>query len=274
MAWVILGKKSNRKITIAMAEPTNQEVKSKRDALRERMLKRNPELNVEDPEAMSGGISDYLDELDGQIGEYRGREEKLTNMMNADPRSAHFLSSWANGEDPMIALVKLFGEDIRTILDDPESEASKELARRTAEGQAYNAEADENIEKTKGIIAQWKQDNGLSDDEANEVLDFLEGVLQDSLRGIVSRESLDMGLKAIRHDEDVAEAASDAEVKGRNAKITEKLRLRSAGDGTVALAGKNGRSAQKPGVDLGALDRMSQDDIWSRGDEKRTRHSR
>lgn len=237
MAWVILGKKIIRKITITMAEPTNQEVKSRRDALRERMLKRNPDLNVDDPEAMSGGISDYLDELDGQIGEYRGREEKLTNMMNADPRSAHFLSSWANGEDPVMALVKLFGEDIRTILDDPESDASKELARRTAEGQANNAAAEENIKTTKATLAQWKQDNGLSDDEANEVLDFLEGVLQDSLRGIVSRESLDMGLKAIRHDEDVADAADAAEVRGKNARVKEELRKRKETDGISALDG-------------------------------------
>jgi len=242
--------------------------------LRERMLKRNPELNVDDPEAYSGGISDYLDELDGQLNGYREHEEKLTNMMKADPRSAYLLASLDNGEDLILSLVKLLGTNIRDILDDPDSEASKEYARQVADGKQRDAERDANIEETKKVIASWQEENGLSDEEGNAVLDFLQGVLEDGIRGKVARESLDMGLKAIRHDEDVAEAASDAEVKGRNAKITEKLRLRSAGDGTVALAGKNGRSAQKPGVDLGALDRMSQDDIWSRGDEKRTRHSR
>lgn len=237
MTWVILGKKNNRKITIAMAEPTNQEVKSKRDALRERMLKRNPELNVDDPEAYSGGISDYLDELDGQIGEYRGREEKLTNMMNADPRSAYLLASIDNGEDLILSLVKLLGTNIRDILDDPDSEASKEYARRAADGMKHDAETEANIEETKKIIAAWQEENGLSDEEGNAVLDFLQGVLEDGMDGKVSHDSLNMGLKAIRHDEDVAEAADAAEIRGKNARVKEELRKRKETDGISALDG-------------------------------------
>lgn len=257
-----------------MAEPNNEQVKSRRDALRERMLARNPELNVEDPEAMSGDISDYLDELDGQIGEYRGREEKLTNMMNSDPRSAHFLSSWANGDDPVMALVRLFGEDIRTILDDPDSEASQELARREAEGQANQAASDENIESTKAILAKWKETRGVSNDEANEVIDRMQTVLENAQNGIVDEETFDLFRNGLRHDEDVEVAAQDAEVRGRNAKIDERLRKRSAGDGTAALDGKNGSASRPAGPDLGALGRMSgNEDIYSRGGEKRTRRS-
>jgi len=242
--------------------------------LRERMLARNPELNVDDPEAYSGGISDYLDELDGQIGEYRGREEKLTNMMNSDPRSAHFLSSWANGDDPVMALVRLFGEDIRTILDDPDSEASQELARLSAEGQASQAASDENIENTKAVLAKWKKANGVSDDEANEVIDRMQTVLDNAQNGIVDEETFDLFRKGLRHDEDVEVAAQDAEVKGRNAKIDERLRKRNAGDGTAALDGKNGRGSRPAGPDLGALGRIGDnEDIYSRGGEKRTRRS-
>lgn len=250
-----------------MSEAKNQEVKSKRDALNERMLGRYPDLDVNDVEAMSGRISDEYDEYDRQLGEYKAREDKLINMMNADPRSAHFMSSWANGDDPVMALVRLFGEDIRTILDDPDSEASKELARRAAEGQASKAKSDSNIDETKKVIAEWKKANGLSDDEADEVLDVIEKVLSDALDGIVSVETLDLFRDGLRHDEDVAVAAEDAEVKGRNARINEKLRTRKSGDGTPALDGKNGRGERPAGPDLGALGRMSDasNDIWSRG---------
>lgn len=241
--------------------------------MRERMLARNPDLNVDDPEAYSGGISDYLDELDGQIGEYRGREEKLNNMINADPRSAYLLAGLDNGEDLILGLVKLLGTNIRDILDDPDSEASKEYARQVADGKQFDAEKEANIEETKNVIAAWQEENGLSNEEGNAVLDFLQGVLEDGLRGIVSRESLNMGLKAIRHDEDVEVAAQDAEVKGRNAKIDEKLRKRSAGDGTAALAGKNGRGSTPAGPDLGALRNAGTNDIFARGGERRTRRN-
>lgn len=208
---------------------------------RERLAERYPDRQWDDDDAIIGQISDDYDELDGQLNGYKEREQKLTNMMSADPRSAHFLSSWANGGDPVVALVRLFREDIRTILDDPDSDASKELERLSSEGQASNAEIEKNVEETKSIIAQWKEDNGLSDDEANEVLDLIEDILQNALHGIVSRRSLDLGLNGVRHDEDVATAADDAEVRGRNAKINETLRRRQEGDGVAPLGGSAGR---------------------------------
>ena len=212
---------------------------SKRDALRERMLKRNPELNVDDPEAMSAGISDYLDELDGQISGYKEREDKITNMMNADPRSAYLFAGLDNSEDIILSLVKLLGTNIREILDDPDSEASKEYARQVADGKEQDAQREANIEETKQVIAEWQEENGLSNKEGNAVLDLLQNILEEGLMGKVSRKSLDMGLKAIRHDEDVAEAADAAEIKGKNTRVKEELRKRGAGDGVSSLEGTN-----------------------------------
>ena len=205
------------------------------------MLSRYPDLDVNDDEAVSGRISDDFDEYDRRIGEYQANEDKLNGMMKADPRSAYLLASLDNGEDLIVSLVNLLGEDIRTILDDPESEASKALVKRAAEGKAQLAQSEANVAETKKIIAAWQEENGLTDKEGNQVLDFLQGVLEDGLKGIVTRESLDMGLNAIRHDEDVASAAEDAEVKGRNAKINETLRKRQEGDGVAPLGGSAGK---------------------------------
>ena len=218
---------------------------SKRDALRERMLKRNPELNVDDPEAMSAGISDYLDYLDGQIIGYKEREDKITNMMNADPRSAYLFAGLDNSEDIILSLVKLLGTNIREILDDPDSEASKEYARQVADGKEQDAQREANIEETKQVIAEWQEENGLSNKEGNAVLDLLQNILEEGLMGKVSRKSLDMGLKAIRHDEDVAEAADAAEIKGKNTRVKEELRKRGAGDGVSSLEGTNNPPKQK-----------------------------
>ncbi|MDY6302439.1 MAG: hypothetical protein SPL96_11180 [Bacteroidales bacterium] len=233
-----------------MAEPTNQEeVKSKRDSLRERMLKRNPELNVEDPEAYSGGISDYLDELDGQIGRYRESEEKLTRMMNTDPRSAHFLSSWSNGDDPAVALMRMFGDEIREKMDDPEYQeqlaaANKEYVERVAKSKELEEQYQQNIGTSQETLEAFQQENGLSDEQVDQVMELLQGIFQDAIIGKFSRDSMEMALKAIRHDEDVAEAADVAEVKGRNTKINETLRKREKGDGVSSLSGANGKASQ------------------------------
>ena len=249
MAWVILGKKIIRKTTITMAETNNQEVKSKRDLLRERMLARNPELNVEDPEAMSGGISDYLDELDGQLNGYKEHEAKLTNMMSADPRSAHLLSSWASGENPAIALMRMFGPEFKEALDDPElqdrlDEEQKEYLERVARSKDLEDQFEQNIKQSLAERDAFQQENGLSDEEMDQIWDVLQQEFENMLVGKFSRDSMDRTLKAIRHDEDVAEAADAAEVKGRNTKINETLRKREKGDGVSSLSGANGKASQ------------------------------
>ena len=103
-------------------------------------------------------------------------------------------------------------------------------------------------------------------------MSFLQGVFQDAIVGKFTLESMEMALKAVNHDEDIAEAAEAAEVKGRNTRIKEQLRKRGRGDGTVALNGKNGGSGRVAGPDLGALGRMGGGTIWERGGEKRRSH--
>ena len=227
----------------------NQENKSRRDALRERLGTRYPELNLDDDEAVSGRIFDDYDDYDRQLGEYREREDKLTGMFNSDPRSAQFLSSWHNGEDPAVVLMRMYGEEIRDRLDDPEYQeqlaaANKEYVERVAKEKDLEQQYQQNLDGTLETLATFQQENGLSDDQVDEVMEFLQGVFQDAILGKFSRESMEMALKAIRHDEDVAEAADAAEVKGRNSKINETLRKREKGDGVSSLSGANGKASQ------------------------------
>ena len=227
----------------------NQENKSRRDALRERLGTRYPELNLDDDEAVSGRIFDDYDDYDRQLGEYREREDKLTGMFNSDPRSAQFLSSWHNGEDPAVVLMRMYGEEIRDRLDDPEYQeqlaaANKEYVERVAKEKDLEQQYQQNLDGTLETLATFQQENGLSDDQVDEVMEFLQGVFQDAILGKFSRESMEMALKAIRHDEDVAEAADAAEIKGRNSKINETLRKREKGDGVSSLSGANGKASQ------------------------------
>ena len=117
-----------------------------------------------------------------------------------------------------------------------------------------------------------QQEQGLSDDDIDNAMDLLLGIMKDGLIGKFSPESINIALKALNHDSDVALANREGEVRGRNQKIEEKLRKGSRNDGTANLAGKN--SGSKVGAqqmpDLGAIERSySSQDIWERGGEKR-----
>ena len=229
-----------------MAEPNNQEVKSRRQSLNERMLSRYPDLDVNDDEALAGRMSDDYDELDGQLNGYKEREQKMVDMMSADPRSAYFLSNWHNGSDPAVELVRMFGTDIKDAIDDPEKQdaiaaANKEYVDRVARSRELEAEYSNNLDASLETLRAFQEENGMTDEEVDETMGFLEQVFTDALVGKFSRQSLEMARKAINHDEDVAAAADDAEVKGRNAKINETLRRRQEGDGVAPLGGSAGK---------------------------------
>lgn len=228
----------------------NQENKSRRTALNERMLSKYPDLDLNDDEAVSGRISDDFDEYDRRIGEYKDREQSFVDMFNSDPRSAHFINNWRQGADPVVELTRQFGDAFREALDDPEkqealAEANREYLARVAEAKDLEEQYNQNIDASIEEQGRFQEEHGLSDEQADEVMEFLMNIFKDAIVGKFSRESMEMALKAINHDEDVATAAEDAEVKGRNAKIDETLRKRNEGDGVAALDGANNPPQQK-----------------------------
>ena len=255
----------------------NKGVNSNRDRYMERLKAKYPDREFVDDEVLFGQINDDYDSYDNELSGYREREKALSDLFASNPRSAAFLIDWRNGEDPIVGLVRKFGDDFKAALEDPEKQealaaANKEYAERIAKEEEYESEYKKNIRETLSTLEAMQQEEGLSDEEIDSAMDFLVGIMKDGLLGKFTRESIAMALKAIRHDSDVQQADHEGEVRGRNARIEEKLRKAGRNDGTADLGSKNGggnaTSRQMP--DLGVIDRnYGETDIWKRGGEKR-----
>lgn len=263
-----------------MAKDDNQLVKSKRESMSERLSSKYPDMDFSDDEVMFGRISDDYDDYDSQLSGYKEREQKFADMFSADPRSAYFLNNWREGGDPTVELVRMFGTDIKDRLEDPEwqdkfAEANKEYVERVAKEKELEEQYQQNLVDTKAALDEFQQKNGLSDDQVDEVMAMLVSIATDAVVGKFSESSMDLALKALNYDGAVEEANLEGEVRGRNAKIDERLRTRKSGDGTAALNGRNGSSGNRePQPSLGALDNFANgDDIWTRGGEKRVKYS-
>lgn len=261
-----------------MAKADNQEVKTKRELMAERLKGRYPDMDFSDDEAIFGRISDDYDEYDKSIEGYKGREQAMSDMFSKDPRSASFLQNWRNGGDPTVELVRNFGTEIKDAIDDPERQeemaaANKEFVERVAENEKLQAEYEKNLAETLSTIAAIQEEQNLKDEEVDNIMEFLIGIYQDGILGKFTRETIEMAMKALKHDEDVAAAAHEAEVRGKNATVEEKLRKpANQGDGVTALGGKNGGGGNIPKPrNLGALDNFGDNNktIWERGNEKR-----
>lgn len=256
--------------------PNNTKVTTNRDRYAERLKAKYPDREFADDEAIFGQANDDYDNYDKELSEYQERESSLSNLFTSNPRSAAFLMDWRNGEDPMIAMIRKFGDEFKEALEDPEKQealaaANKEYTERIAKEKDFEEQYQKNLTETLAIIDILKEEEGLSDDEIDDIMEFLTGIMKDGILGKFSKESIIMARNAINHDADVELADREGEVRGRNAKIEEKLRRKRKSDGTASLAGKNGTPSSMP--DLGALNNYGagSKNIWERGGEKRTK---
>lgn len=229
----------------------NNEVKSRRDQHLDRLRSKYPNKKFEDDEEIYGQISDDYDTYETELEGYRSREKSLSDMFAADPRSAQFLTDMHNGKDPVLGLVRNFGMEIKDVLDDPEmqdkiADANKEYVERIANSKKLDEEYEKNMDKTLETLRQFQYERGMSDEQIDQVVGFLLGVVRDGVMGKFSTEMLDMAYKALNYEADMAAAGEEGEVAGRNAKITENLRKSNKGDGTIPLGGKNGQGASVP----------------------------
>ena len=226
---------------------------SKRELTLKRLREKYPDDTFDDDEAIYGRMMDDYDSGEKELNEYKGREQALSDLFTSDPRSAHFLTEWRKGKNPAVALVEMFGDDFVEELKDPKKQeelakASKAFAERVAKEKEYDDIYQKNIEESREMVEQLKNDEGLTDDDINRAMEFLAGITTDGILGKVSRESVLMALNALDHDSDVDVARQEGVVQGKNTKINERLRKRGRNDGTASLNGQNGvASRQKRG---------------------------
>lgn len=231
-----------------------------------------------DDEEFFGQLNADRDAANAKLKEYQDREESFSKAFTADHRFAGMFQAAKEGRDPILWLVTEFGPDIKERLEDPEflkqvEEAGKEYAERVAENKRYEEEYAANVETSLAAIDQFQQENGLSDEDTNAVLDALSTIARDYVNGKITQETLKMVSDALNYSTDVANAAQEGEVKGRNAKIKEELRKAGKGDGTAHLQGANGGAGAPPqGNNMGAIGHFDGNDIFKRGGEKRTKY--
>lgn len=219
--------------------------KTKRQQMADRLQAKYPDDNFDDEESFFGRINDDYDEYDSQIGKYKDEEKVLSDMFTSDPRSAAFLSAWRKGENPIEFLIRNYGDELRDALDDPEkldaiAAANKEYVERVAKEKDLEEQYQKNLTESLTYLDQLQDEQGVSTEDVDGAMSLLVGIANDALVGKFTPENIEMALKALNHDRDVAEADATAEVRGRNASITERLRKRAKGDGVAQLDGANG----------------------------------
>lgn len=220
-------------------------MKSRRDMFGERLKAKYPDKEYANDEALFAQINDDYDNYENEIGRYKEREDKMTDMFVRDPKSARFMAAMAKDEDPVVLMLELVGADgITDLMNNPEkkeeyAKANADYLKRVAREQELEAVYNKNLGETLAMLEQVQQEQGLSDETVDAAVELIQKIADDAVLAKYSRETFDMALKMLRRDADIENARSEGEIAGRNAKIDEKLKKEKSGDGLPGTGGAN-----------------------------------
>lgn len=192
----------------------------------------NPDADYTDDtvffEALDGYEAGMQKELDG----YRKWDSDLSDRIKAEPRVGQFISNIMNGSDLVSSLIDVVGEELVDAVNSPEAQAKIEEARKLA--QQLERERQANLDASQAVIDAFLSDK----DDADVALfdDYILSIIDKLTTGKFDTEMLEALWKGYKHDDHVAEAAEDGEIRGRNETIMAKKQDMRGGDGVPSLA--------------------------------------
>lgn len=233
--------------------------KHTREDVLKRMAEKYPDRSFDADDDLYDSVYGALDEYESGNKEleennkrYKENEDKFVQMFENNPDAAGFIVDLSEGKDPLMSLIRIMGIDgVRDALDDPgkakELEAShktylenmKKDALRKQEWQAnvnvsFDAE-DEAVERGE-----------LSEDDLERAHESLSRKVENYIMGKWTVEDLKNELKSLNYDADLMQASEEAEIRGRNANIVEKKRMRRQGDGMPQVGGGGKTPMRQP----------------------------
>jgi len=231
-------KENDNKPVEAIEEVQTQEetpVTSSRQAFVERIKTRHPELDENDEEGFYAAVNtDYDEDDEGreELKRYREDDERLRGIFESDPRMANIFLGMARGENVLEYLAEAFGPDFIEYINDPENE---EVRQRIAEKQqqwldkqAKSKEIQEqteaNIETALNAFDNVADELGADEETKEEAFRKFVEFQQRAIVNDIDEDMWRMFFKGVSYDADVEQAGMEGETRGRNAKISEKLR--------------------------------------------------
>ena len=251
-----------------------------REYLMTRLAERYPDDDLSDEGRFHDRLREDMDGYEGAIKDHSDKEKQLADVFNSDPRSAQFLLEWANGGDPLVLLVKNYGDDFRAALDDPEkleqfAEARGEYIARQTKERELKDQAEKNLAASLEALDAEITAGGYTGEDADRAFQLLNDVVNDAVVEKVTPGTWRLFLKALNYDQDVEQAAHEAEVRGRNTRIGELRSKKTVPENMPPILSGGGATTPAEGA-ASRLDRISAargGDIFERGNPKRIRRN-
>lgn len=210
----------------------NQEVKTNRQKLTERLKSRNPELNIDDEELLFGQISTDYDTYDQRDQE----RERFNEVMSQNPESAGILTGLYTGKnedgsdfDLGMYLIEEYPEMVIDIIEGNPQTKERYVAMRdgrkaaAAQEEEFAAQvADKTAAEDAELDAAIKE-AGLRPEEVKDLIDWIynpeTGIIARAERFELTKDDFKQLLRIKDYDNAMAKADEKGYVRGKNEKI-------------------------------------------------------
>lgn len=195
------------------------------------------ELSDEDLWNYAGSGLGERDEYQGKYNSLNSANEKLAQVVGEYPEIAQFISMIANGESPLYAIGKSFGD-----ISDNFDEASLEEFRKGQE--EYRTEVQRiktNIDNYKTTLKNYAEANGLSEEDVANVNNTILDVAEALRTGDINEEVIDNIWKGMDYDSATTANIDAAKLSGKNEAIEEIKNKKQAGGGIPDLGNKQSK---------------------------------
>ena len=257
---------------MAEQNTVNQPVKSKKEAFMEAFAGRNPELAMDDEDAVYGQMTtDYEN-----YAKSAEREKRFNDLMTNNEYAPGLINGLLTGENEdgskfnlIMYLVGNYPDLMKQALDGDE-EALAELAKRRQEEMEESVHEQERADALAkaqqaedDLLDEVVAEEGIKPAEAAKIVDWIwnteNGILVKAMRFELDKEDLKKLVRVGRYDKALSEADKTGYARGRNERIDiyknmdDKKR-----QNPINLGGGGGVQAQEKKQDptLAALDRM------------------
>lgn len=183
------------------------------------------------PDRQWGSDDEYLDEADNHIetleGYKKNSEEsnrKIIDLLESEPELSAVLRDMLKGMTLREALARNVDTDSLIGMEgDPDwdniSKAKNDRMAKLEENRKWQAQIEENQQKTIEALGAFTQSKGLDEAAVNDFIGYVSAMLEKAFNTYLDEETLDRLFQAYNYKKDVADAENLGMVKGRNEKI-------------------------------------------------------
>lgn len=209
------------------------EEKTKKRTYREVLAERNPELNIDDDDAVTG----YLDESFSRFDESEKQRQQLNDLLSKDERAAGVLTGMATGVDENGEPFMLEAYLLDKYWDELHEEADKDeiIARaKKREADKVKAEADkaardkkhqDNLAKTDELLTQAVNEANIDEATVAEMLKWIygtddnaDGIIHKIVRNELDKQDWARLIYAFNRDADLKASAEKGAAEARKAR--------------------------------------------------------